>query len=173
MLVTIGVVDATDGRPIFASSSDPWKWVGSLFTCELMSPFLFQQRTSSVGSMLENFRYQINLLPDVNQGIGKPVKLSPKLVVLLLVFAFSWLDHQSAWSREGHSRGVESIVHQSFSNILFGNACLLLYGPDVHNELMPAISLITDVKDLVVWSESMHQIVCIENSECSRSSKLG
>lgn len=58
---------------------------------------------------------------------------------------------------------MEAVVHQSFSDILLADSCLLFEWSGIDDEFM-ATEAVTDMEDLVVRLESLHDVISIENS---------
>lgn len=68
---------------------------------------------------------------------------------------------------------MEAVIHQSLSNILLGDACLLLQGSHIDDELVAATIALGQVHDIVMFPNPVHDVVGIQNSiSCALSDTL-
>lgn len=79
ILISIGVGDPADSRPVLATLQHPIKRIGRLLPSELVFPVGLQQVLGSVGGVLQDFGAGVHLLVDLDQSIGETVQLSPRL----------------------------------------------------------------------------------------------
>mgnify|MGYP007041077873 CR=1 FL=1 len=97
---------------------------------------------------------------DCNQCITEPVKFPLRL-------AFGWLDHHGPRNGPGHCRCVESVVHQSFGDILNIDSGKHLPLSEVYNEFMGNESIFAPVNDWKLRLQSLSHVVGVEDRNLS------
>ena len=80
-----------------------------------------------------------------------------------LVLALRRLDHQGAADRKRHGRCMESKVHESLGHVLLSDLRGVLEAPEVHQQLVGDLSLVSHIDDIEVFLQSPAHVVRIEN----------
>src|SRR6478736_7829459 len=101
-------------------------------------------------------RSSSNFFSDRYQSITETVKFSQ-------IFRFSWLDHQSSGNRERNRWSVETVIHQTFSDITnFNSVCF--ERTTIQDHFVSCSSALSSVKNRVVTFETRFHVVSVQDS---------
>ena len=75
--------------------------------------------------------------------------------------AFGWLNHQRAMHREGEGRSMITIIHETFCDIIFGDARFLVHFAAFQNHLVPDETIRSAINDPIRVFQTSSQVIGI------------
>ena len=96
----------------------------------------------------------LNFLPDVQHDINEIIQFCQTL-------AFGWLNHQRAMHREGEGRSMITIIHETFCDIIFGDARFLVHFAAFQNHLVPDETIRSAINDPIRVFQTSSQVIGI------------
>mmetsp|Transcript_10937 Transcript_10937/g.16407 ORF Transcript_10937/g.16407 Transcript_10937/m.16407 type:complete len:215 (-) Transcript_10937:2302-2946(-) len=161
--VPINIVNAPTGRPELVRP-EPGSRVSSYITRIWSIPLLThdiihgvrcvsQRRVFNLHSSTSNI---INLGTNCKHCITETVKLSK-------VLTFGRFDHQCSSNRPRHCRRMEPIILKTLSNIFFCYPSGCFQWPQVKNEFMGTLSVLSSEKYVICTIQTSCHVVSIQN----------
>src|SRR2546421_3689860 len=88
-----------------------------------MIPVLHGEHISGVGRLFEQIILPVHLpgFDSLDLSMNGDERVA-EAIQFWFRFAFSWLDHHSAWHRPRNSRRMKAIIHQALGDIFDGDA---------------------------------------------------
>ena len=102
----------------------------------------------------------LNLLPDIQHDIYEIVQFCQTL-------AFCRFNHQCTVNREGEGRSMITIVHQTFGNIIFRDACFFMYFPTLQNHFVSYETIGSPIDNSIRIFQASSQIISIQDGDLS------